>query len=91
MVTKQDLFLHKLELLGGEANTHQMMEILDEKKHRIIDLCAYDLKRRGLIEITKRKTGKQSPACLNYFKVLNNKSNRAYKWWKERHQLQQWQ
>ncbi|MBA7679750.1 hypothetical protein ES703_88052 [subsurface metagenome] len=62
--TKQDLFMHKLKLNGGEATTKEMMGMRDEDRFNVHSLSKH-LERRNKIEIIKNRGQGKS----NKFKI----------------------
>lgn len=54
---------------GGEATTREMADSMDESC-KVINLLAYNLRRRGKIEIVHNKiSSKKPPFHMNTFKI----------------------
>lgn len=79
--TKQELFMSKLKLLGGEANTQQMMEAMNCNALNICSIACH-LKDRRFIKIvhTTIKPGKFTPPFHQNKYIINKDNIRTKRW-----------
>lgn len=70
-MTKQDLFMHKLKEIGGEATTKEMSEAMDEDYPNIKSLAQH-LERRGLIKMDQIPLD-YFPYRMSKFKIKEKK------------------